>query len=280
MRPPPTTQLGPHATIGDVRPFARLGSWLAGRLFPLLATIGLIVIGVGSTLWWGPRLAGQASWILPDDLWGTLLAAQRMLHLDLGGLYTQPTGLVSFPGAPLILVPVVTVLDSAGISLQLQSAHNPEPAAWLLAGPYQVAASAIVLFAAERIARRLAVSWPKRLLLATAEAVALWNVSVRWGHPEDAVAVGLLLYAIDSLATSGPAEPGWVSGRQAGAVSRSAWLAARRSRCSRSCCSRFPSCSRRSRPGGSPGTAPGPPRRARSCSPSPSRRTGPPSITR
>src|SRR5712691_3522976 len=81
--------------------------WLARRLFPLLATVVLIVIGMVSTIWRGAHLTGNHAWPLPDDLWGTLVAARRLLHLDWSGLYTQPTGLVGFPGAALILVPVV-----------------------------------------------------------------------------------------------------------------------------------------------------------------------------
>ena len=36
----------------------------------------------------------------------------------------------------------------------------------------------------------------RRVALCVAEAAVLWNVSVVWGHPEDAVAVGLALYAL------------------------------------------------------------------------------------
>src|SRR4249919_72335 len=71
--------------------------WLVRRLFPLLAAAGLIAVGMASTTWWGPHLAGKSAWALPHDLWGTLVAARRLLHLDLGGLYTQPTGLVTLP---------------------------------------------------------------------------------------------------------------------------------------------------------------------------------------
>ena len=53
--------------------------------------------------------------------------------------------------------------------------------------------------AADAIAERLGADRAKRAVLALASAVALWSVSVRWGHPEDAVAVGLLLYAILAL---------------------------------------------------------------------------------
>jgi len=185
--------------------------WLARRLFPVLATVLLVVIGMISTTW-GPHLSGKHSWALPDDLWGTLTAAHRLLHLDLSGLYTRPTGLIAFPGAAVILVPVVAVIDAAGLGLAVQSAQNPHPAAWLLAGPYEIALSAMVLFAADAIADRLGVSRLKRAALAAAEATALWNVSARWGHPEDAVAVALFLFGILALSESRTGRSAWLIG--------------------------------------------------------------------
>ena len=62
--------------------------------------------GMAGTIW-GPRFYGKTAWALPDDLWGTLIAAQRLAHLDLAGLYTWPTQLVSLPGAAIILVPAI-----------------------------------------------------------------------------------------------------------------------------------------------------------------------------
>ena len=195
-----------HSTAGDRVP------WLSRRLFPLLATIGLIAFGVASTTWWGPALLGKAAWSLPDDLWATMAAAQRLMHGDLAGLYTPPTRLVTFPGAAVILVPVVAIIDASHLSLQVQNAHNLHPAAWPLAGPYEIALSAVALFAADAIAERLGADRAKRAVLALASAVALWSVSVRWGHPEDAVAVGLLLYAILALSKSGTGRAAWLTG--------------------------------------------------------------------
>src|SRR5438034_612894 len=40
--------------------------------------------GMAGTIW-GPRFYGKTAWALPDDLWGTLIAAQRLAHLNLGG---------------------------------------------------------------------------------------------------------------------------------------------------------------------------------------------------
>jgi hypothetical protein len=185
--------------------------WPVRRLFPLLATVVMAAIGMAGTIW-GPRYYGKTAWALPDDLWGTLIAAQRLAHLNLAGLYTSPTQLVSLPGTAIILVPAIVVIDVTGLRLGLPSAHGAYPAVWLFAGPYQVAISAVTLFAADAIAERLGASRPKRFWLAAAGATALWNVTVRWGHPEDAVATGLLLYAVLALAESRTSRSAWLAG--------------------------------------------------------------------
>ena len=184
--------------------------WPVRRAFPLIATLGLILIGMAGTIW-GPVYYGEKAWAVPDDLWATLVAAQRLLHLDLAGLYTAPTNLVSFPGAAVILVPVAALMDLAGIPIQAgqQGVH---PAGWLLAGPLETILASLTLFAADALAERMGVNLLKRFLLAAAEATALWNVSVRWGHPEDAVAIGLLLYAVLALSNERPNRAAWLAG--------------------------------------------------------------------
>ncbi len=185
--------------------------WPRRRLFPLLAAVIMIIAGMAGTIW-GPRFYGKTAWALPDDLWGTMIAAQRLAHLNLGGIYTSPTQLVSLPGAAIILIPVVAVIDLAGLHLGLPQAHGAYPGLWLLAGPYETAISAVALFAADALAERLGATRPKRFLLAAASATALWSVSIRWGHPEDAVATGLLLYAILALSQARTSRAAWLAG--------------------------------------------------------------------
>jgi hypothetical protein len=185
--------------------------WPVRRLFPLLATVVMAAVGMAATIW-GPRYYGKTAWALPDDLWGTMIAAQRLAHLNLAGLYTLPTQLVSLPGTAVILVPAIVVIDVTRLPLGLPWAHGAHPAVWLVAGPYQVAISAVALFAADAIAERLGASRPKRFWLAAAGATALWSVTIRWGHPEDAVAVGLLLYAVLALADSKTSRSAWLAG--------------------------------------------------------------------
>jgi hypothetical protein len=189
-----------------------IASRLARRRFPLLATIIMTAIGMAGTIW-GPLYYGKTAWGLPLDLWGTLTAAQRLIHLNLVGLYTTPTQLVSLPGTAIILIPVVAVMDLARIAVPAPGiTMGHQPVSWLIAGPYQVFISAVVLFAADALAERLGVTWPKRFVLAAAGATALWGVTIAWGHPEDAVATGLLLYAILALADSKTNRAAWLAG--------------------------------------------------------------------
>jgi hypothetical protein len=191
-------------------PTDRSPPWLARRAFPLLATLGLILVGMAGTIW-GPVYYHEQAWAVPDDLWATLVAAQRIAHLDLAGLYTAPTNLVSFPGTAVILVPVVWIMDAAGIAIHggRQGVH---PTGWLVAGPLETILSALALFAADALAERLGIGMFKRFLLAAASATALWNVSIRWGHPEDAVAVGLLMYAVLAVSNDRPHRAAWLAG--------------------------------------------------------------------
>ncbi len=184
--------------------------WLVRRRWPLLATAALVAIGMISTTFGGHP--GKLPWALPDDLWGTLAAARRLLHLDLAGLYTPPTRLVSLPGAAVILVPIVAVTEAAGVPLAAQSAHNPHPVSWLLAGPYEIVLCGLALVAADALAERAGATQAKRALLAAAGGAALSSVAVLWGHPEDAVAIGLLLYAIKALADQRTSRSGWLAG--------------------------------------------------------------------
>ena len=184
--------------------------WPVRRAFPLIAVVVMICIGMAGTIW-GPVYYHEQAWAVPDDLWATLVAAQRLLHLDLAGLYTAPTNLVSFPGAAVILAPVAAIMDAAGIPIQAgrQGVH---PVGWLVAGPLETILSAVALFAADALAERMGVNRLKRFVLAAAGATALWNVSVRWGHPEDAVAVGLLLYAVLAVSNDRLSRAAWLAG--------------------------------------------------------------------
>jgi hypothetical protein len=185
--------------------------WVWRRLYPIAGSALLLAVTMITTTL-GSTMIGRSEWALPYDYWGTLVAASRLAHLNIGGLYTQPTGLVSLPGAAVILLPVGLIINAAGLSLAIPGSSNLHPTVWLVAGPYQVLISCVALFAADALAEQLGASRGRRALLAAASVGALWNVSGRWGHPEDAVAVGLLLYSILAMSRSRVWLAGWLAG--------------------------------------------------------------------
>src|SRR3984957_15348844 len=181
------------------------------RMFPLIASAGLVLVGM-LTSTWGSTLIGRSEWALPYDLWGTLIATTRLAHGNVGGLYAPPTGLISLPGAAVILLPCAALISALGVSLAIPGAANLLPAVWLLAGPYVIGLGCLPLFAADALAERLGVPrWP-RWAPAVAGGGILWSVCARWGHPEDAVGVGLLLYAVLAQANGRTAVAGWLAG--------------------------------------------------------------------
>jgi hypothetical protein len=181
------------------------------RMFPLIASVGLVLVGMLTTTW-GSTLLGRSQWALPYDLWGTLIATTRLAHGNIGGLYAPPTGLISLPGAAIILLPCAALITAFHLSLAIPGTANLHPAVWLLAGPYQIAIGCLPLFAADALAERLEVPRWTRGLLALAGAGILWSVCARWGHPEDAVAIGLLLYAVLAQGNGRTALAGWLAG--------------------------------------------------------------------
>ena len=181
-------------------------------MIPLIGSVLFVLIGMFTTTWGPTHLLGRAEWALPYDLWGTLIGTDRLAHGNIGGIYAAGTGLISLPGTAIILLPCAALINALGLSLQIPGPHNLHPAVWLVAGPYQMAVSCVVLFATDALAERLGVTRWKRALLTVASLGILWSPSPRWGHPEDAFALGVLLYAVLAQSNGRVALAGWLTG--------------------------------------------------------------------
>ncbi len=179
---------------------------------PLLVTAVVMATAFAFSLWWNVHVDHNTVWYEPADLWRTMLAAVRLDHGQLGQLYSDGTNLVSFPGAAVILAPAAALISAIHAPLGPPIGSVTDTNAWLIALPYTVAISCSVLFAADRLAERMGVGTGKRLALAAAGGVALWNVVPYWGHPEDCVAVALLLFAVDAAAEGRPWRSAWLVG--------------------------------------------------------------------
>src|ERR1700722_18474078 len=165
------------------------------RSWPIVVTLFSVVTGMAYCLVWGSALNHSPGWRISGDIWGTFRSSQFIGWGDLGNVYGDDTGLVTLPGILILFAPIAML---AGVFNMTESFPFtlPHPTAWLVLGPYEILISCAALFACDALAERLGVGRGRRGILCIAEGIVLWNVSVIWGHPEDAVAVALALYAV------------------------------------------------------------------------------------
>jgi hypothetical protein len=207
---------------------ARVIDRLIRRVWPLVISVFYIGLGSLYCFRWGSVVRHvQSQWITQPDLTVIFGAASTLAHGHLSAIYQNPQ-LREFPGNLIALAPVgalssvfhttfvaishhgqlITqpeylvshtsqILDSGTIlSKDRATEYAVQPQWFVFVAPYVLALSCIALVALDALAERLQVSRPRRVVLNLAEAVVLWPVIVLWGHPEDAVAVALALYAL------------------------------------------------------------------------------------
>jgi hypothetical protein len=186
-------------------------SRLRRRAWPLLVAIAFVVVGTEYSLFWASVVRHQPSWLFSGDIWATYRSAHYVAWGDLGGIYGAGAGLVTFPGVLLAFAPVAMLTGSLGLTEAFPK-FVPYPSAWLVLGPYEMLLSTVSLFACDALAERLGVGRGRRRCLCVVQACVLWNVSVVWGHPEDAIAVGLALYALVFALDGRWTGAGWLFG--------------------------------------------------------------------
>jgi len=200
---------------------------LPRRTWPIIFSVVFFVLGILYFFRWGPAVQHvPSSWLSADDLWSTYYASVAFIHGHWSDAYSVNTGFLAFPGILILLAPIAALDRSLHTSLvEVTKNHHlvahpqtfvftgpvtphgalvnfgqeqlaPHPQVFLLLGPYELILSAVALFACDALAERLGVTWGRRALLGAVEAGLLWNVAIRWGHPQDALAVGVVIYAV------------------------------------------------------------------------------------
>jgi hypothetical protein len=184
---------------------------LSRRAWPVVFTMASLVVGLAFWFGWGPAVVHRSIWITPGDIWGAYRSAHFVGWGALGGVYSAGTRVVAFPGMLLVLAPVAMITGALGMSesFPFVLAH---PTAWLVLGPVEVLLGCVALFAFDALAERLGVGRRRRGVLCAVEAVALFNVTALWGHPEDALAVGLGAYALVLVIDRRWVGAGWLFG--------------------------------------------------------------------
>lgn len=181
------------------------------RSWPIAVTALSLATGMAYCLLWGPVVRHSHVWVVPWDIWGAFRSAQFVGWGDLGNVYGAGTGLVTFPGILLLFAPLAMVAGAFGMTESFPFSL-PHPTTWLVLGPYEILISCSAIFACDALAQRLGIGGGRRRLLCVAEGVVLWNVSVLWGHPEDAVAVALATYALVLALDGRWTGTGWLLG--------------------------------------------------------------------
>jgi hypothetical protein len=172
-----------------------------------VATVATLLIGLDYVfLWEGLPRGPFGIWLTPSDLWGTYLASISLVHGHLTSAYA------ALPGSLIVMAPAAALGNALHLEVGPNFAAFAAPNGWLLVGPYTLVLAAIPLFAADAIAEQLGSSRRTRLALALLEAIVLANVTIKWGHPEDAISGGLMLFAARDVANGRWRRAGWLLG--------------------------------------------------------------------
>lgn len=190
---------------------AGVREWINRHSVPLGVSAFGIVLGMSYSLFWRPVVRHTAVWITPPDFWATYRAVHYVGWGDLGGIYGAHANVVTFPGVLVLLAPIAMLTGALGLSEAYPFAV-PHPSAWLVCGPIEMLLGSIALLGADAIGTRLGLSPTRRAVVTVFVAIGLWNTDVLWGHPEDAIAIGLGCFALVAVIDGRRVTAGWLFG--------------------------------------------------------------------
>jgi hypothetical protein len=203
----------PADTGLDAARSTRRQSRLGRLLLPAGLTAVIIATGMAYTLWWPAVVRHQAwYWATPGDFWNTFRNAHFVGWGYLSDVYRNGAPLVTLPAYAVLLAPIAALSSALGLWESSPLLLMPKPTAWLLAGPFSLLTPAVALAAFDTLARRLGILGRRRLILLTAEAVALWPTVAMWGHPEDVLAIAAVAFALTAATDRAWARAGWMLG--------------------------------------------------------------------
>jgi hypothetical protein len=200
--------------LGKGRSAAVARAWVVERSAPVVATFAMFIPLMGySLVGHGFRGWGHFELITPGDLWGMSASSWFLAHGQIGHIYASPGALTSPPALEFVLAPILLFAQMVGLA-----AHFPGSSPlglWLLLGPAALLIASSALFAVDAVARTWGLTERTRLALAIASALGVANVAGVWGHPEDCVAVAMVLWAalvIDRRPQTGRRRAAWLLG--------------------------------------------------------------------
>ncbi|MGB8180212.1 MAG: hypothetical protein WCF63_08605 [Acidimicrobiales bacterium] len=180
-------------TVTSAMP-ARQG-WWGVHWLPFAGMVALLVFGLAYSFFWTVVVHHVPAWVTPPDLWNTFRDAHYVIWDGEGQVYNANTAFVTFPGIAVLLAPVAEIQRIFNLTESFP-VFLYKPSAWYFLGPVDMLCGGILLFPLDAIARRLSLSFGRRTLATTLEAVLIFPVVVYWGHPEDTLALAFGFYGL------------------------------------------------------------------------------------
>jgi hypothetical protein len=200
-----------------------LSDWLETRSPPVVATIAFVAIAMTYSLWWSSvSHGGHLRLSSPGDLWSITSSSSSLLHGHFSQIYQRHVALTSPPAYEFVLAPAVGLGELLGLAPHLKVAGEPL-SLWFVIGPVAMLTGSVALFALDAVARFWQISERWRLALALVGGIGVASVVQEWGHPEDCVALALVVWS--ALAFERGSVAGAAAGDGDGVVDSDRWLA-------------------------------------------------------
>jgi hypothetical protein len=175
-------ELNAGPNLGDRHP------WRAAVAIGLLT----IAAGMAYSLWLAPWVRASGWWI-PDDSWVNLTAAHRVAGGGFASVYQASPLLVVVPLYPVLLVPLAMMGSHWHLAEGVTVRH---PSMWLLYGPVVAGTGILVLHAARTLLRAAGARFRLGRVEWALVPVTLFPVGVVFGHGEDLLALGLVMWGV------------------------------------------------------------------------------------
>lgn len=194
------------------RPRQPVAVALRSRAVPLAWSGAFLFIGLLYMFAYGPLVSHVSGWETGGDLWGIFRAAHYVGWGFVGGIYDPSTGVVTFPGMPVLLAPLAMLSGALHLTESSPDTMLSHPEAALLLQPVELLLGCSILFAVNSLAVMLDLPRKRRVALVGATMAAALPVVAVWGHAEDIVAVAFLMWALRALMSGKERSSGWLMG--------------------------------------------------------------------
>lgn len=182
------------------------------RRWPIALTVAVLVVGFLYMLLWNLVVHNAVNWAIGGDVWGIYRGAHYVGWGSLGGIYTNGTGIVAFPGMSVLLAPVALITWHLHMTESYSPFFLAHPSVALVLQPIELLLASTVIFATDAMAERLGVASRRRFWLCVVVSIIAFPVAALWGHAEDALAVTFALYAMVAMLDKKRTTMGWLFG--------------------------------------------------------------------